>query len=108
MCSPAPAVRDSYTNAAFAIDGSFAPAGDAWVAYGNVDALYSADGLHPTIRGTYLAAIVLQEPLTGIRPELLPASIPGSAIGSDEVRALQRAARTALDRNPARPRAVPQ
>lgn len=103
-----PAVRDSYTNAAFAVDGLFAPAGDAWVAYGTPDALYSADGLHPTVAGTYLAALVLLERTVGIRPELLPSSIPGSAIGSDQVRALQRAARTALDRNPARPRAVPQ
>lgn len=103
-----PAVRDSYTNAAFAVDGILAPAGDAWVASGTLDALYSADGLHPTVAGTYLAAIVLLERMTGIRPELLPLSIPGSAIGSDQVRALQRAARTALDRNPARPRAVPQ
>jgi hypothetical protein len=103
-----PAVRDSYTNAAFAIDGILAPAGDAWVASGTLNALYATDGLHPTVKGTYLAVIVLLERLTGIRPELLPATIPGSAIGSDDVRALQRAARTALDRNPARPRAVPQ
>ncbi|QJR36810.1 hypothetical protein [Gemmatimonas groenlandica] len=103
-----PAVRESYTNAAFAIDGLFAPAGDAWVAYGNLNALYAADGLHPTTAGTYLAAIVLLERLTGIRVELLPATIPGSAIAPNDVRALQRAARTALDRNPARPRAVPQ
>lgn len=103
-----PAVRESYRNAADAIDGIFAPAGDAWVAYGDVDALYAADGLHPTVQGTYLAAIVILERITGLRADQLPAMIPGTPVGADAVRALQRAARTALDRNPARPRAVPQ
>ena len=97
-----PGVLESYRTAAAAINGIFAPAGDAWTASGNLGLLYSADGLHPTIQGTYLSAIVLLERMTGIRPEQLPPSIPGVDISAEQVRALQRAARVALDRNPAR------
>lgn len=98
-----PAVQQSYRDAASATSGVFAPAGDAWVAYGNLSQLYSADGLHPTIAGTYIAALVLLDRTIGIHPEQLPASIPGSPLAAAEVRALQQAARVALDRNPARP-----
>lgn len=96
-----PAVLQSYRNAAMAIDGIFAPAGDAWTAYGDLSACYAFDGLHPTVRGTYLAALVLLERIRHIAPESLPPSIPGVAMAESEVRALQRAARLAIDRNPA-------
>lgn len=97
-----PNVLTSYRNAAASVGGLFVPAGDAWTAYGVYDPLYS-DGLHPTSRGTYLAALTLLERLRGIRPDRLPPSIPGSAADSATVRALQRAATTALDRNTAYP-----
>ncbi len=97
-----PAVLTSYRDAAWAIDGIFAPAGDGWTAHGDLSALYSGDGLHPSIRGTYVAAVVLLERTLGIRPSQLPASIPGTSASESEVRALQRAAQVALDRNPAR------
>ncbi len=96
-------VLQSYRAAAAAIGGIFAPAGDAWTAYGELSALYSPDGLHPTRQGTYLAALVLLARVRGIQPEQLPPTIPGLAISETEVRALQQAARRALDRNPARP-----
>lgn len=98
-----PGVLQSYRNAASAINGIFAPAGDGWTAFGDLNALYSADGLHPTVQGTYIAALVLLERIRGIRPDQLPATIPGSSISESEVRALQQAARRALDRNDARP-----
>lgn len=100
------AVQTSYRDAAAAIDGIFAPAGDAWVAFGNASGsvypMYSSDGLHPSVRGTYVSALVLLERIRGVKPEQLPAEIPGTPMAENEVRALQQASRTALDRNPAR------
>lgn len=101
-----PHVLQSYRNAAIAVNGIFAPAGDAWTASGNLSALYSSDGLHPSIRGTYVAAVVLLERTLGIRPSQLPATIPGTTIAESDVRAMQQAAQVALDRNPARPLAA--
>ncbi|HEY0929639.1 MAG TPA: SGNH/GDSL hydrolase family protein [Gemmatimonas sp.] len=97
-----PNVLTSYRNAAGSVGGLFAPAGDAWTAYGQYDRLYS-DGLHPTGPGTYLTALTLLARLRDIRPEQLPPTIPGMPMDSADVRALQRAATAALDRNPARP-----
>ena len=34
-----------------------APAGEAWAAYGNRNALFSGDGSHATAMGTYLTAV---------------------------------------------------
>ncbi len=101
-----PGVRTSYRNAAAAVSGLFAPAGDAWLAAWEEApnrALYGPDGFHPGVDGTYLAAIVLLERIAGIDPLTLPATIPGSTLDQATIRLLQRAARTALDRNPARP-----
>ncbi len=95
-----PNVQHSYSAAAAAINGIFAPAGDAWVAHGSLTSLYS-DGLHPSIKGTYMAALVLLERTLGIAPEQLPLSVPGvPSISETEVRAMQQAVRVALDRNP--------
>lgn len=101
-----PGVRTSYRNAAAGVQGIFAPAGDAWVAAFEENAaadLYSSDGLHPTPSGTYVAALVILSRVRGIEPEQLPLTVPGAAAPAAFVGALQRAARVALDRNPARP-----
>jgi hypothetical protein len=105
-----PNVLQSYRDAAASIGGIFAPAGDAWTAHGALESLYS-DGLHPSVRGTYIAALVLLERTLNIQPEQLPASVPGvPSIAEAEVRAMQQAARVALQRNVSRPsnRQVPQ
>lgn len=94
-----PSVLTSYSNAAAAVNGVLAPAGDAWVAYGQYERLY-LDGLHPTILGSYLAAVTLVQRLLGVPPSQLPPVIPGVPVDSATVRALQAAATTALDRNP--------
>ena len=94
-----PNVLTSYSNAAAAVNGVLAPAGDAWVAYGQYERLY-LDGLHPTILGSYLAAVTLVQRLLGVPPSQLPPVIPGVPVDSATVRALQAAATTALDRNP--------
>ena len=98
-----PNVLQSYRDAAASINGIFAPAGDGWTAYGALESLYS-DGLHPTPAGTYIAALVLLERTIGIRPDELPASIPGVPMAANDVRDLQQAARAALDRNPSMPK----
>ena len=101
-----PGVRTSYHNAAAAVSGLLAPGGDAWLAAWDEapsQALYGPDGFHPSVTGTYLAALVILERIAGIDPRSLPATIPGNGLDQATVRALQRAARVALDRNPARP-----
>jgi hypothetical protein len=62
------AVRDSYQQAALAVDGLFLPAGEAWRTAWAVDPtlpLYGSDGFHPSELGTYLAALVVYEGITG-------------------------------------------
>lgn len=97
-----PNVAMSYINAAAAVNGLYAPAGDAWTRYGDYNALYS-DGLHPSRRGTYLAALVVLQRVRGIRPDQLPLRIPGTNIPESDVRRLQQAAMASLTVNPARP-----
>lgn len=62
------AVRESYRNAAIAVDGMFIPAGEAWVKAWEADPaldLYGPDGFHPSATGVYLAALVHFEMLYG-------------------------------------------
>lgn len=61
-------VSESYQMAAKEIDGLLFPAGEAWRMAWRRDPdlkLYSMDGLHPTIMGSYLAALVIYEQLYG-------------------------------------------
>jgi len=73
-------VSDSYRTAAAQVEGLVFPAGEAWRAAWAQDttlALYGPDGFHPSRMGTYLAALVIFEQLTGENPLDLPAVIPG-------------------------------
>lgn len=102
----APAALESYHDAAVEIAGILAPAGDGFTAGLEEDTeigVYAADGLHASYRGTYIAAAVILERLTGFAPESLPPTIPGFSEDTSVVRALQRASATALGRTPARP-----
>jgi hypothetical protein len=92
-------VRDAYRAAACAVDGLFLPAGEAWRAAWAQDAalaLYGDDGFHPAPLGTYLAALVLYERVTGRDARALPgvATVAGVRLTVSEptVRLLQRAA----------------
>jgi hypothetical protein len=99
-------VRESYRAAAAEVNGIFAPAGDALGLARAADPLapvYGPDGFHPSLEGSYVAAVVLLARVRGIEPGSLPPVIPGSPLAEPEVRALQRAAAAALARNPARP-----
>lgn len=102
----ADAAITSYHNAAVAVSGVFAPAGDAFTDALGLDpgiGVYSADGLHPSRRGTYVAALVILARLTDVNPESLPPTIPGTSTDTAVVRRLQRAAAMALARHAARP-----
>jgi len=102
-----PGVLESYRKAAERVHGLFAPAGEAWrlaLAEDSAAPLYAPDGFHPRPAGTYLAAIVILARIRALDPLDLPPAIPGaSGLSQDVVRALHRAAATALDQQPIRP-----
>jgi hypothetical protein len=69
-----PRAIESYQMAATAVGGVHLPVGAAWQAALAEDStlpLYNADGLHPSELGTYLAALVMYERLTGKDARLL-------------------------------------
>jgi hypothetical protein len=104
----ADAALTSYWNAAAAVNGVLAPAGDAFTAALTENpgiGVYSSDGLHASRRGTYVAALTIVARILEINPEDLPPRIPGAREDTTVVRALQRAANVALERSPARPTA---
>jgi hypothetical protein len=70
------AVVRSYRNAATATRSRLLPAGEAWLEAWRRQprlALYGADAFHPSVLGTYLAAVVVWSGLSGARPVGLPA-----------------------------------
>jgi hypothetical protein len=89
-----PGVVESYRAAAERAGALLLPAGEAWRIAGKAApevALYSKDGLHPTVEGSYLAAAVIVARLYGKEASGLP------ALGLPESRArrLQEAAAAA-------------
>ena len=91
--------RISYQMAATAVNGVFMPAGRAWITAWDAEPglqLYASDGLHPAPLGTYLAALVMYERITGHDARLLPgvAVVDGRTLNTPEatIRLLQRAA----------------
>lgn len=76
------AVYDAYHDAAVAVNGIFAPAGDAWrQAWDDDPALefYGPDGFHPSVLGSQVAALTLfrvlfDESLVGLPSRLEPNS----------------------------------
>ena len=64
-------VRDSYALAARDVGGYFLPAGETWRAAWRVQstlALYGGDGFHPTMAGSYAAALTIFSGLSGLPP----------------------------------------
>jgi hypothetical protein len=95
-------VRKSYQQAAQAVNGVFIPAGAGWLQAWDADdslSLYGPDGYHPSGLGTYLAALVVYERVTGKDCRTLPATaIAGGfnlAVPEATVRKLQEAAHAA-------------
>jgi hypothetical protein len=91
------AVRQSYSNAADGADAAFYPAGEAWRAAWMVDPslpLYDSDGYHPSIMGSYLAALTIYHGITQRSVIGLPAP---DGIPDDVVPLLQQAAEQATE-----------
>jgi hypothetical protein len=92
-------VRDSYRAAAADVGGLFLPAGEAWRTAWAADPqlpLYGPDGYHPSELGTYLAALVVYEGITGNDSRALPdqAFVGGHeiSVAASRVQLLQDAA----------------
>jgi hypothetical protein len=71
-------VVESYALAAREVDGSLLPVGQAWRAAWKRDAtlpLYDRDNFHPSVAGSYLAALVIYQKLFGDSPIGLPARL---------------------------------
>jgi len=72
------AVAESYRAAADATGGLLFPVGNAWREAMRLDPdvpLYLPDGLHPTVAGSYLAALVMYAQLYDRTPVGLPSSL---------------------------------
>ncbi|MDH4350141.1 MAG: hypothetical protein OEY20_04885 [Gemmatimonadota bacterium] len=86
----------SYRTAAAEADAELFPAGDAWRAAWDEKLtlpLYGPDDFHPSVMGTYLAALTIYRGLTGRDPP----SLSGLGISAADDAILQRAARTAVE-----------
>lgn len=71
-------VLESYQLAAQEVNGLLLPVGAAWRAAWTRDAklaLYAEDQFHPSVLGSYLAAMVMYEKLVGSSAQGLPASL---------------------------------
>ena len=81
-----PDVSESYRLAAVEVNGLFFPVGDTWLetwARLPAAALYGPDDFHPSVAGTYAAAVVIVSILGHRDPETLPARFnPGPALGT--------------------------
>jgi hypothetical protein len=98
-------VHASYQLAAQEVAGLFLPAGEAWLGAWAADPqlqLYGPDGYHPSELGTYLAALVVFEGITGRDARSLPAEATVSgqrlSVPASRVRLLQQAAHDAVVR----------
>ena len=81
-------VSESYRLAAERCDGLLFPAGEAWRIAWEQDAslpLYAADRFHPGIMGTYLAALVMFEQISGRDALRLSSEIPLSGGGTTDL-----------------------
>lgn len=90
-------VRDSYALAARDVSGYFLPAGESWRAawaHEPALALYGGDGFHPTMAGTYAAALTIFAGLSDRSPLGLPAP---ATMDTGTAERLQQAALEALE-----------
>ncbi len=104
-----PGVSDSYSDAADRVEGLLFPAGEAWLDAWELDGsleLYGGDGFHPSPLGSYLAALVMYEQLSGRDARELDGSIPGYGdfASPAELELLRRAAHQANEDHRRTPR----
>jgi hypothetical protein len=98
-------VSDSYRLAAEDIRGMLLPAGEAWRRVEKRAArleLYSSDGLHPTVAGSYVAGAVIYAQLYRRFPIGLPARLPLRSgitveVPAEDARLWQEAAAEAIE-----------
>jgi hypothetical protein len=72
------AVAAAYTGAAVAVDGMLFPVGRAWLEAWKLDSalpLYGGDGFHPSVAGTWLAALVMIDRMYTVNLDSLPARV---------------------------------
>ena len=99
-------VNESYTLAATDVGGMLFPVGEAWRAAWRRNAnlaLYSSDGLHPTVSGSYVAGLVITSMLLDKSPVGMPARLTlrsGATITIPQADAtiLQQAAAEAIEK----------
>ena len=71
-------VNESYTLAATDVNGMLFPVGEAWRAAWRRDPnleLYASDGLHPSVYGSYIGALVITSMLVDKSPVGMPARL---------------------------------
>lgn len=103
-----PRAIESYKLAAGDVNGVFLPVASAWLAVWDRDAtigLYDFDGLHASLNGTYLSALVIygrlmNHPVTGLPRVLHLRSGFTITIDVNTAKTLQAAADAALAANP--------
>lgn len=98
-----PGVSDAYVDAADRVGGLLFPAGEAWLEAWDLDPnveLYGPDRFHPSPLGTYAAALVMYEQLSGADARDVAGDIPGfaGAAPPPSLDVVRRAARRANDR----------
>ena len=96
------AVTAGYVKAAADVRGILVPVGEGWRAAWRRDPslpLYGADGFHPSPVGTYLAALMFVQTLSGTRPVALPApqrstnkTLKDLSLTEEQLRIVQQAA----------------
>lgn len=90
-------VRDSYALAARDVSGWFLPAGETWRAAWRSEPglpLYGGDGFHPSVTGSYAAALTIVAGLSGRSPLDFP--MP-AAVSPEIAERLRQATQEALD-----------
>jgi len=103
-----PRAIESYKIAATDVSGVFLPVASAWLAAWDIDptlALYEPDGLHASMIGSYLSALVIygrlmNRPATGLPRTLRLHSGATLTVDPATATVLQRAADAALAANP--------
>jgi hypothetical protein len=93
-------VADSYTTAAEQVGGMLFPVGEAWRAAWRIDPaieLYGNDGFHPSVAGSYVAALVMLQQLSGQDPRALSTDFFSLGLPADVIETLQAAAAEAND-----------
>jgi hypothetical protein len=94
-------VTESYRAAAEAVDGVLLPAGEALRSARADDpslALFGGDGFHPTVAGTYGAALVIYAMTAGVSPLGVSARAGDAPVPAQAAGTLERAAAEAIDR----------